>query len=163
MAKRSTNLLTSRPDRGPSPRRGWWAPVAQPYKEEVETDGSGHEIHHRHCSSPQNPNPIRGWAAAAGSATSATSTALYYSGDPLRQRHSSTTPSSARRRHHDATAPTVAALVWIVTKERRWRAGRVPLEKVISPLSSLFLVLDLGLSCTIESKDERISSDLCTV
>ena len=28
----SLGALTSRPDRGPSPRRGWWAPVAQPIK-----------------------------------------------------------------------------------------------------------------------------------
>ena len=32
LAQRPTGPLTSRPDRGPSPRRGWWAPVAQPIK-----------------------------------------------------------------------------------------------------------------------------------
>ena len=140
MAQRTTGPLTSRPDREPSPRRGWWAPVTQHYKEEVGTGGSGHEVHRRHCSPPQKPNPIRGWAAAAGSVTSATSTALYYSGDPLRQRHSSTTPSSARRRHHDATAPTVAALVWIVTKEQEMASGSSttgegPLPSILSVFS----------------------------
>ena len=32
LAQRPTGPLTSRPDRGPSPRRGRWAPVAQPIK-----------------------------------------------------------------------------------------------------------------------------------
>ena len=59
LAQRPTGPLTSRPDRGPIPRRGWWAPVAQPYKEEVGTDGSEYEVHRRHCSPPQNANPIR--------------------------------------------------------------------------------------------------------
>ena len=32
LAQRPTGPLTSRPDRGPSPRRGWWALVTQPIK-----------------------------------------------------------------------------------------------------------------------------------
>ena len=32
MAQRPTNPLTSRPDRGPSPRRGWWPPSRSPIK-----------------------------------------------------------------------------------------------------------------------------------
>ena len=58
LAQRPTNPLTSRPDWGASPRRGWWAPIAQPYKEEVGAKGSGYEVRRRYSSHHSNPNPI---------------------------------------------------------------------------------------------------------
>jgi len=116
LAQRPTNLLTYRPDRGPSPRRGWWAPVAQSYKEEVGTDGSGYEIRRRHCSPPQNPNPIREGGCSGGKRHHAI-TGLP---SPL---HRCTTTPSRRRLPCTATSPSATS------SPPRRPASPTPLDK----------------------------------
>jgi len=66
LAQRPTGPLTSRPDRGPSPRRGWWAPVAQPIKRRWGLTAQDTRFACRHYSPPQNPNPIREGGCSGG-------------------------------------------------------------------------------------------------
>ena len=44
---------------GAQPKTRLVGPHRVAYKKEVGTDGSSHEVRRRHCSPPQNPNPIR--------------------------------------------------------------------------------------------------------
>ena len=106
MAQRPTSPLTSRPDRGPSPRRGWWAPVAQPIK--------------------------RRWGLTAQVTrfTAATvphlKTLIRSTKGGCQRREAPPAPVTAPRRHArtslhrhcHSTAPTVAAPARIFTEER---------------------------------------------
>ena len=58
-AQRTKWTLTRALIGGAQPMEGWWAPVAQPHKREVRTSDTTDEVRCRHCSPPQNPNPIR--------------------------------------------------------------------------------------------------------
>ena len=66
LSQRTTGPLTSRPDRGPSPRRGWWAPVAQPIKRRWGLMAPDTRFACRRYSPPQNPNPIREGGCSGG-------------------------------------------------------------------------------------------------
>ena len=111
MAQRPTGPLTSRPDRGPSPRRGWWAPVAQPIK--------------------------RRWGLTAQDTRFAAATVPYLktvirSKGGCQRQEAPPAPVTAQRRHQlyhpiartslhrhcHSTAPTVAAPARIFTEER---------------------------------------------
>jgi hypothetical protein len=94
-----TNPLTSRPDWGPSPRRGWWAPVAQPYKEEVGTGSSRHEVHRRHCSPPQTLIRSKREGCSGGKRHRLAVTSLH---------RASAAPASCR--HHPRRLPRPAAI-----------------------------------------------------
>ena len=66
-AQRTKWTLTRALIGGAQPMEGWWAaPVAQPHKREVRTSGTTYEVHRRHCSPPQNPNPIREGGCSGG-------------------------------------------------------------------------------------------------
>jgi len=52
-AQRTKWTLTRALIGGAQPMEGWWAPVAQPHKREVRTNGTNDEVHRCHCSPPQ--------------------------------------------------------------------------------------------------------------